>query len=413
MGQVSRYVLQFEQWIDEFINRYGLFSKDDQLLILVSGGADSLALLHCLLNLNYKVKALYFHHGTRINNSFQSDEHQIEIECIKKVLDQRAELVVEYLKGLSLADSNFENKARAQRLNILKEKYRDYLWITGHHLDDSFEWWLRGRMTQNHPDYPLGIPVINGRYRRAFLCVSKSQIERFALESKISFHQDSSNTNEKFERNFLRQQVIHSIRSRYPKYLRHYVQQSLLRAKRLGVLRKNPNKLIAPKKLLPKELVLAKDLWLLKCDPSQNQDQIFQSLLNFLKTHSSEKRGYFVKSLTHFFPDEINLLSSLKGPMSFSGGLHLWQWRNCFFLWHSAIRPSKELVSLDEYLGQNVSDIHFSLEKPVFLLEEMGLGLKTKSKNPRSLKEEVRFFKLICPVFYQELQARGLFVSHL
>lgn len=413
MGKVLSYALQFEQWVDDFIVRYGLFSKGDQVLVLVSGGADSLALLHCLLNLNYKVRALYFHHGTRSNNSQKFDEHQIEIESIKRVLNQRAELIIENLHGLSLKDSNFENKARVLRHQVLKEKYSDSFWLTGHHLDDSFEWWLRGRMTQNHPDFPLGIPVVNGLYRRAFLCVSKSQIERFVLESKISFHQDSSNSNEKFERNFLRQQVIHSLRARYPKYLRHYVQQSLLRAKRLGVLRTDPNKLVATKKLRPKEIVLSSDLWFLKCDTLKDQDQIFQSLLNFLKAHSSEKRGYFVKSLTHFFPDEINLLSTLKGPMSFSGGLHLWQWRNCFFLWHSAKRPSKELVSLDEYLLQNVSDIHFSLEKPVFLLEEMGLCLKVRSKNPRSLKAEVRFFKLICPVFYHELQARDLFVSQL
>lgn len=405
MNKSSGYISNFEQWVDAFINKFELFTKDQKLLVLVSGGADSLSLLHCLVKLNYNVCALYFHHGTRMTlGSRDEDEHQIEMAKIQKVLGTKGEFFVEHLANLSLTDSNFENKARVLRRDVLKKKYQDYLWITGHHLDDSFEWWLRGRLTQNHPDFPLGIPVANGNYRRPFLAVSRKHIERYINLAKISFHHDSSNNNEKFERNFLRQNVIASLKIRYPKYLRHYVQQSLIRANRLGVLRSGTVKHSPIKKLQ-----LSENLWFLKLDNASSIDEI----LNFLKTHSSIERGYLVKSLVQFYPQKIDLKTPLKGPMSFSGSLHLWQWRDCFFLWHSRQRPTKVLTALDQYLELNVSDIHYSLQKSIHLLDIMGLKLENKIKNPRSLKSEVRFFKLICPVFYKELRARQLFVSHL
>lgn len=414
MRPSSSYIFDFEQWVDSFINQYGLFSKNEKLLVLVSGGADSLSLLHCLLALNYNVQPLYFHHGTRLkrDEAKDQDEHEREIQAIKKVLNNRAELIIEMLSGLHLSDSNFEHKARLMRQGILREKYHQYLWLTGHHLDDSFEWWLRGRMTQNHPDYPLGIAVKSLHYRRPFLCVSRQQIRRYAKYLGLSFHRDSSNQNDKFERNFLRQYVTSALHTRYPKYLNHYVKQSTMRAKRLGVLC-DKNLRVKNEIFQHHAVGLAENLWFFKLPADLSFDESFQALLDFLKNHSMEDRGYLVKSLLHFFPKKFDRNTPLKGPMSFSGSLHLWQWGDCFFLWRTDSRPTKVLEPLDEYLKLNVSDIHFSLEKPILLLDLLGLKLQNQAKNPRSSKSQIRFFKSICPVFYGELQKRGLFVSLL
>jgi len=87
----------------------------------------------------------------------------------------------------------------------------------------------------------LGIPLYNKGLVRPFMCVSKNQIIKYASLIDIKWASDSSNKNERFERNYFRNQISPSIFSRYPASLQNYVAHHNELAIRYGLHRKQKN----------------------------------------------------------------------------------------------------------------------------------------------------------------------------
>ena len=81
----------------------------------------------------------------------------------------------------------------------------------------------------------IGIPVVNGRIIRPFMCVTKGQIKKFASCYDLPFIYDPTNEQIKFERNFIRNEVITAFSDRYKKYLKHYVYRHNEISRRLGL----------------------------------------------------------------------------------------------------------------------------------------------------------------------------------
>lgn len=424
----ERHYNEFCHWVWKFSKEKKLFNPPKNLVLLCSGGADSLALFYVisekLLNYSGKLNVVYFDHGTR-----SPDDHQKEITLIQSAIstaiknDPRLQSQISFyslkLPGLSLDQADFENRARQMRDQWIKEKFdpQEHYYLTGHHINDSFEWWLRGRLTQNHPHKPLGIPLINDSYRRPFNCVTKEQILKFMEVSNFSFAIDSSNGDLKFERNFLRQEVINSLKQRYPNYLRHYVNQ---RNQELAVYKSENIKRVSV-------LKINSDLLFFSLIPGESK---LNDLEIVLRRFSLAKQGMLRKSLLHIFGTNPSLLdhsNGLKGPMSLSGHLHLWQWNHFYFLSISKIRPEKSLNSLDQLLCawllrhnqlatadmfRSGGDAHFSKnDKDIILLfNSLGLSLTLKNKNPRNSKQsqsEGKFLKVLCPKFYQAITAHN------
>ena len=83
----------------------------------------------------------------------------------------------------------------------------------------------------------LGIPVVNGACARPFLGVTREQISKMAKKIQLSWLDDESNRNMRFERNFLRSHILSPVRERFPGYLRHYATSSNELARKLGLWR--------------------------------------------------------------------------------------------------------------------------------------------------------------------------------
>jgi tRNA(Ile)-lysidine synthase len=195
-------------------------------VIAVSGGLDSMTLLW-LANVLFKqgklghIRAVFIHHHTRPGQDYDAqliqsfcEQHDIPFEIL-------------HMKGLDALMGNFEDRARKLRRELLLKNLRgkECLWL-GHHLDDSYEWSLMQRHRSNQPKSSLGIPARNGRIIRPFQCVSKEQLLKLSRYEKIIFREDPTNGDIRFERNYLRQEVIPRIKKRYPQYLKHYAYYS-------------------------------------------------------------------------------------------------------------------------------------------------------------------------------------------
>lgn len=190
--------------------------------IAVSGGRDSMTLLWVAKTLHSQgkigpVRAIFVDHRTRPGQ--KEDGKLIEKFCQEENLP----FVRLEIKRLNPKSGNFEARARTLRraacLNNLGPN--ELLWA-GHHLDDSYEWNFMQRHRSNNPKASLGIPVRNGRLIRPFSCVTRAQITRLARFEAIPYRDDPTNKDLRFDRNYLRHEIIPVIRKRYPKYLKFY-----------------------------------------------------------------------------------------------------------------------------------------------------------------------------------------------
>lgn len=190
--------------------------------VAVSGGLDSMTLLWLAHHFHLEgligpVRAIIVNHGTR-------EGQKTEVAMVKKFCHEEgipfSELKAE---GLSAFMGNFEASARQKRralcLNSLLGK--ELLWV-GHHLDDSHEWSFMQRQRSTNPKSCIGIPVRNRKIVRPFLCVTRSHIKKISQFEGIPYMNDPSNRDLRFDRNYIRHQIVPQIKARYPKYLKFY-----------------------------------------------------------------------------------------------------------------------------------------------------------------------------------------------
>lgn len=229
-----RYTARFISQMTSFIHNYKLFNQNDELLIAVSGGIDSVVLLYSIYLLqscgySNDLRVIHINHNSRIG---QDEEEKFVKELCRHL---EIECLAQTLEGLDI-QRNFENNARVKRYDAFYAIARAQEKILlAHHIDDSFEWTMLQSLRSSSIEGLVGIPVVNGRVIRPFMCVTKKQIEAFARAYDLPYIQDPTNEMIKYERNFIRNEVITAFKDRYQKYLKHYVYRHNEIARRLGM----------------------------------------------------------------------------------------------------------------------------------------------------------------------------------
>lgn len=237
----KNYSYRFINHFEGFLNQYELFGKSTPLLVAVSGGIDSIAILFAINSLrkfgySNSLRVLHINHGTR-SGQLKEEEFvtqfcdSLDIECItKKFSDLNPH-------------KNFEYTARVKRYDeMYKLALPDEKIILAHHIDDSFEWSMLQTLRSSGVEGLVGIPLINDRVVRPFMCVTKDQIIRYASCFDLPFIEDPTNEQTKYERNYIRLEVVPAFKARYKRYLKHYVYRHNEIARRLGMHLRDKNK---------------------------------------------------------------------------------------------------------------------------------------------------------------------------
>ncbi len=191
---------------DHFNKLIKSVNSNNKFILGLSGGIDSMALLHLIKNfiddtrnLSIKCTPLIIDHNLR-------DESERESKEVKKI-SQNLGFDTQIKKiTLSKPNGNIQNWARKQRRNILFQKCLELSanLILGHHFDDQAET-LFMRITRGSAlDGLSGMSEItswNGIFIiRPLLSYKKEQIKNYVRNKKICYFEDSSNINDKFER---------------------------------------------------------------------------------------------------------------------------------------------------------------------------------------------------------------------
>jgi len=296
-----------------------LINTNKSVLVAVSGGVDSIALMYVLSEIfKGRLRVLHINHGTRPENI--DEENLVLKHC------EYLGLEIDIVKfSLKLEQKNFEAVSRNLRAEVYK-KYikKNYLVHTAHHLDDSFEWSTIQSFKQSSVASTLGIPVFNRGLVRPFMCVSKKQIVSYANALKLSWSEDSSNRDIRFERNFFRASLTQIISKRYPQYLYHYVARQNQLAMQLKLHRKffiknSPAKAPIYEMREPSGAVVLRSR-----DFSVHKNHIKEWIHFFSKSH----RGEIDREVDKLILSHKNITSDpkalkMKGPQSFSGGVKI------------------------------------------------------------------------------------------
>ncbi len=198
-----------EQVVISAIMRYGLLEGVTSLCAAVSGGADSMALLHVLRHLQTKfgftLSAAHLHHMIR-GEEADRDETFVKEICAAWSIPLYCEKqdVPVYAKTHKLS---MELAAREVRYQFFNSLPCDAV-ATAHTASDHLETVLLNLTRGTALKGLCGIPPKRGRFIRPMISCTRQQVEIYCREHEIPYVTDSTNQSAEYTRNRIRHSVI-------------------------------------------------------------------------------------------------------------------------------------------------------------------------------------------------------------
>jgi len=221
--------MDFNENLDELITNEIASLGVTRFIIALSGGLDSMVLLHLISKAKRssdEVKAIHVNHNLNENSKEWVDF--VTDACKKYKLPLIIKSINPKQEGFGL-----EAEARDQRYMKFKEIILDNeCLLTAHHLDDQIETILYRIFRGTGLDGLRSIRQ-NTKFGKGLLCrplinVPREAIEQYAKLNNIKWIEDPSNKNIDFDRNYLRNNIIPSIKKRWPKAQRAITRLSFL-----------------------------------------------------------------------------------------------------------------------------------------------------------------------------------------
>ena len=197
------------QKVVQYIERHKLFSLDDKILVALSGGADSVALLRLLLSLGYTCEAAHCNFHLRGAES-DRDEHFVRQLCL------------EHRVTLHTVHFNTEQEAKERHISIeMAARELRYAWFektreacsaaviaVAHHQDDSVETLLLNLIRGTGINGLRGIRPRNGHIVRPLLCLDRKEIVGYLESIGQAYVTDSTNLQDEYTRNKIRLNLL-------------------------------------------------------------------------------------------------------------------------------------------------------------------------------------------------------------
>lgn len=198
----------------------------EAVLVAVSGGVDSMCLLHVLIDLQYRVEIAHFDHQTRDGRSAEDAAFVRDVAQALGVPFHLESRAIE--RDAAAAGESFEAYARTARYLFLHRvaKASGIAAIaTGHQADDRAETVIMRLLRGTWPAGLASIPPVRRlsdgeRIVRPLLDCSRDEIVAFVRERNIGYREDESNAHPRFLRNRLRHELLPMLEREYNPRLR-------------------------------------------------------------------------------------------------------------------------------------------------------------------------------------------------
>lgn len=198
-------IKRFEQYLRNVCH----VSPSDSILVALSGGPDSMCLLHLLHTLRQPIAIVHCNFQLR---GTESDEDEAFVSQLAEKWS--LPLFVKKFDTLAYAHNHgktIQEAARELRYSYfenIREVHGYHYVATAHHADDSIETFFVNLVRGTGLKGLTGIKPVNGKIIRPLLFAFRSEIEQYCTEYNIHFRTDSSNLTDKYLRNQLRHHII-------------------------------------------------------------------------------------------------------------------------------------------------------------------------------------------------------------
>jgi len=329
------------------IDRYRMLKPKDRILVAVSGGPDSVALLFILLELRKEYNLPLF--VAHLNHKLRGEESDQDQKFVRKLasdlnlkLYTRSCYVEKEAKRLKLSTEECARKIRYDYLNKLADKLKAQKIALGHNSNDQAETVLI-RLIRGSGSLGLsGIPPVKGKIIRPLIEIKRPQIEAFLKKKKIPFRIDSSNLRTDYLRNRVRLRLLPILKREFNPKIEEVLNRtaSILRAEQRllnkhaekaypkVVLREQNNKIILDLKRFSgydkslKRFMVRNCVKRLKGDLMQLTFDKVETLLNLIDQAKSGKRVDLIDDIYgDVTKDHISIYQ--RKPQDFSYALSL------------------------------------------------------------------------------------------
>ena len=200
------------------IDKHNMLTYGDGVVLGLSGGADSMCLLHVLLafkdTYGLTVACAHIHHGLR--TAADTDEVFVKEVCAALGVELRT-YRVDVKAHAAEHRMNIEAAARELRYNCFNDAVRHFRQISGgtgfkiataHNRNDVAETVLMNFLRGSGLSGLSGIPAVRGNIIRPLINTTRADIESYCAEHHISFITDETNNQNDYTRNKLRNNLI-------------------------------------------------------------------------------------------------------------------------------------------------------------------------------------------------------------
>jgi len=193
-----------------------------KVVIAYSGGVDSHVLLHSCSQLQEKLKPISFL-AVYIDHGLHDDSSRWSTHCEQMASALAIPFTSQKVNAQNDQGEGPEQAARRARYAALSDYIDESsVLLTAQHQDDQAETFMLQLLRGAGVDGLASMPILNpfglGSILRPLLKFSKQQLLAYAKKERLQWVEDSSNLNEAYDRNFLRQQVIPLLQSRWPAF---------------------------------------------------------------------------------------------------------------------------------------------------------------------------------------------------
>ena len=200
------------------IEKYNLLEKGERVVVALSGGPDSTALLAVLASiareLDLSLVAAHFNHGLRGAESDEDERFCRDLSDKMGLVFCAGKMDQNNKKGVSPED--FFRRQRYGFLNKVAADSQARKIALGHNLQDQAETVLLNLLRGSGLEGLKGIlPKRDGNIIRPLIEISRREIISFLDKSGISYRQDSSNKNRMYLRNQIRTELIPYLQEKY------------------------------------------------------------------------------------------------------------------------------------------------------------------------------------------------------